>query len=242
MNRNIELNKEIISMFIINAVLLVFAFIIRTLLLKIGFFEYMTNVIFVLNIIMLIIGIVINVLFLNKKSKLYSGNTVIYIILFVFIIILFNISLVAIYNKSLSKYDDITNKILGYCDSYECYKYNTNVKGNLKNITLEKRYFDYNNKENNINISVLYNEKNVTNINIKMNIDNECFSSSMVVENLTAYLNNFNVQLQEDNINEAFNKRDDKEVVRDKITYKVKSIYDDNGTLLYFKIIIDINL
>ncbi len=241
MNKNIRLSISSIIFFILNIIILLSSIFLRKIYIDMGYNVRVINVFFIINIVILLLCVAFNFYLLKNEDFLLKKV----IILAVFVIIIYgiiNLGLVSFLNKkNNADYYQMTAKLINYCKDYSCNKFETVNLKNKRKFSLEKKYTDYNNETQLIKIDIIYDKVNIKEINSTVYSSNESYSPYLIKEQLILYLSKFNVELNEENINKAFDKRDIDKVMLKKQTYEVKSVYN-NKKLEGFKTMIKISL
>ncbi len=242
MNKNVDIRKNAIILFVINLIVLMGSLFLNTIYTKQGYSKTLILINLIINILFLIIGVIFNVLFIYKSKQFDNKKcTIIILACFVFYI-LFNSLFMTVMNSKLNKeYEKINNTLLGYCVSYDCNKYDMIKSKAFREFVFEKTYFDYDNKENKINITVSYNTKKVLNVKAVIYSRNNMFSESIIKDELQDYFSYFNAEIDEAMIKKAFEKRFVGSVNDGNIKYRVEEVYKDNA-LNKIKTIINLNL
>lgn len=239
MNKEIFLRKNTKLLFILNVIYLLFIVMLKNTFLKLGYNAAVINVWFILCIAFLIISIFFNALLLFKEFN-EKKSLVIIIILFIVISslsVIIPITINKAYEKEFSK---IGIKLSDYCKTYGCDTYETLYRKNNKEFIINKKYFDYDGRENDIKIVTTYDKEKVLSVNMTIYSDNEMFSSEIIKNALDGYINNFNYSISAEMVNKAFENRFSGKIKDDIATYEVKEIYKDN-TLTKLKTIINFN-
>ncbi len=229
MNKKIDIIKNANILFIVNIIVLISMVFFRTLYIKQGYNALFVNIVFVINILFLVAGIIFNVLFL-KDSKKYDNKKCTNVIIMSFIIyLLLNTVLMFLVNIPISKgYRKINEKLSSYCDTYGCDNYETvNDKQNRKFI-IKKMYFDYDNRENELTITTTYNTKEVIKVEAVIYSRNDMYSEMLIKDVLKDYFYNFDYEIDEVMIKQAFDNRFSSSVKKDNVSYKVTEVYNDD--------------
>lgn len=225
MNKEIKLTTKEIVLFCFLIFILLSAFLFKNYYIYNGYHYYMVISIFIISLILFTIGMVFFVFKLLKSKKEYEK----YIILIVIVYLILNTFVTILINNSFDKgYTRISNNLLSYCDEYKCDRYETIINKNGRTFKLNKIYQDYNGDFNEITINVYYTNKKITKITAAIFSSASLFSSSLIKTNLDAYLKNFNVEINDKNIKEAFEKRHNGKTKEKNKTYAVEEIYENN--------------
>ena len=226
MRKNIKLSTSSIIFFILNIIILISSVVLRNIYINIGYDLKIINIIFILNIIILLLCISFNIYLLiydNIKLK-----KVIFLVLSIVVAYSFiNIFLTSYVNKKCNEeYFKITEKLTNYCKEFYCSKYETISLKDKRKFRLEKKYTDYNNETQLIEISIIYGKELIKEIDAIIYSSNESYSTFLIKEQLSLYFSNFNIELDEESINSAFEKRDEGNIKFENQIYEVKSIYN----------------
>ena len=242
MNKRIELKKNCMVLFIINVCVLISLLLFKIYFSKVGYLPILVNSFLVINIILLIVGIIFNVI-LFKNPNLYDEKKSLIIMCVVFFTyVLFNTVGMVIINKPFSSsYKKIANELSSYCDKYVCDKFENINEGSTRDFVINKTYLDYNGIQNDIEIHTKYDVNGVFFVEATVYSQNEMFSWDDIKQQVQLYYDNFDVTIDESLIKEAFDKRFNGSVKKDKISYRVSEIYED-GELIKLKTVISLNL
>ena len=120
----------------------------------------------------------------------------------------------------------MNSKVMSYCDTYGCDKYETKTKASYEEFIIKKEYFDYDNNPNSLVIVTKYDEEKVLSVEADVYSDNNMFSTTLVKDSIKDYFYNFNYEINENLIKEAFDKRFESAVKENNATYKVTEIYE----------------
>lgn len=228
MNKNIKLSISTIIMFITIIVMFLVSILSRQYYIGIYNNSSSINIVFIINIFILLICTLFNV-YLLTNYEYPIKNTIIIIVVAISLYTLINFLFVPVINNSNnSKYYEMTEKLVSYCKNYHCDKYETKNLNEERDFVINKRYIDYNNEEQKIKIHTIYNNKEFTKIKAVIYSSKESYSSYLIKEQLTPYLFNFGIELDELKMNLAFEKRDNGVIKLNNQTYEVISIYEDN--------------
>lgn len=226
MNKKIELSKDTYVLFFINILILFLLILFNIYYINHNYNATLIIITLILNIVILVFSIILNIILaVQSKKESSKKNTI--IIFFIFIIFIF-INLLGTYfiNLSLSKkYNNISDNILKYCDLYDCSKYETVKQGLNKKLIIYREYLDYDNNLNDIIFSVEYNTRKILKITSVIYSDNELFSEELIFENLNNFYEYIGEKISKEEIKDAFDKRFEKSIIKDNITYNVKEIY-----------------
>lgn len=227
MNREIFLRKNTKLLFVLNIIYLFLIVMLKNTFSKLGYNSSVINIWFIICIVLLIIFILLNILLLFKEIN--EKKSIIIIITLFVIIFSLSIFIPIIINKSYEKdFSKIGVKLSSYCKIYDCDTYETLYKNNNKEFIINKKYFDYDGRENDIKIVTTYSKKEVLSVNMTIYSDNEMFSSEIVKKELDGYINNFNYSINEEMVNKAFSNRFSGKIKDNIATYEVKEIYEYN--------------
>ena len=86
--------------------------------------------------------------------------------------------------------------------------------------------FEYDNNPNSLVIVTKYDEEKVLSVKADVYSDNNMFSTTLVKDSIKDYFYNFNYEINENLIKEAFDKRFESAVKENNATYKVTEIYE----------------
>jgi len=227
-NKEIKLSKNVIFLFIVNLFIVISMFCLKYYYNYKMYEKRIINMFLIINIIFLIFGIVYNVFLLLSNKKDDKVNLLL-IVTYLVIYILLNTFVIYVVNKPLNDgYRKNSLLLYEYCDINNCENYyNVNHKG-YRDFIIKNKYFDYNNKENDIIITIKYNYKNIVSINAVIYSDNDMFSEKIIKEQLDKYFVYFKKNIQEDLIRKAFDERFNGKVTNDGISYKVSEIIQNN--------------
>lgn len=242
MNKKIDIIKNANILFIVNIIVLISMIFFRTLYLKQGYNSLFINMVFIINILLLIAGIIFNVLFL-RDSKKYDNKKCTNIIIGLFIIyLLLNTVFTFLVNIPLNKgYKQINAKLSSYCDTFGCDSFETVNDKKNKKFVIKKMYFDYDNRENELTITTTYNTKEVIKVEAEVYSRSDMYSEALIKDVLKNYFYNFDYDIDESLIKQAFDNRFNSSVKKDNASYKVTEIYNED-TLEKLKTNIVLNL
>lgn len=242
MNKNIELKKNCMVLFILNIGVLLSLILFKTYFSKVGYVPFLVNSMLVINVIILIIGIIFNVILLKKPNFCDDRKSLIVMIVLFFLYVFLNTIGVVIINKPLSSgYKKMADRLSSYCDTYVCDRYETVNEGRVKDFIIKKNYLDYNGVQNEIEIHTKYDMDDIISIEAIIYSENEMFSEVLIKEQVKSYYDNFGVTISDDLIKKAFDNRFDGSVKKDDMSYKVSEIYED-GELTKLKTVISLKL
>lgn len=230
MEGKIDIKKNGYVLFVINIITLITLVFFRIIYEQLEFYTLLLNIFLVIDIILLILGIIFNILFIKKPDK-YNVKKSIIIVIVIFVIYLF-LNTVGIYfiNSQISKgYSKINSTLSSYCESFGCDKYDTVSGVGYEEFVIEKTYDDYDGALNDLEITVRYNTNNVIFVRAVIYSRKEMFSPRIIRLELNNYFSNFNYDISEDKIKEAFDNRFSSEVTDDNASYRVTEIYDDGN-------------
>ncbi len=230
MNKKIDIIKNANILFIVNIIVLISMVFFRTLYIKQGYNALFVNIVFVTNISLLITGIIFNVLFL-KYSKKYDNKKCTNLIITSFIIyLLLNTVFMFLANIPLNKgYKKINEKLSSYCDTYGCDNYETINDNQNRKFIIKKMYFDYDNRENELTITTTYNTKEVIKVEAVIYSRNDMYSEMLIKDVLKDYFYNFDYEIDEVMIKQAFDNRFSSSVKKDNVSYKVTEVYNGDA-------------
>lgn len=227
MKKKVDIKKQDYVLFCVNLGILITLFIFRFYYLNTGYHVILVNVMLLINVLLLLLGISFNI-FIFKKGNYFNEKKIITIIIVCFIIyLLINTLGVYLINKHFDKgYTKISVRLSSYCNSYGCDRYETIKSGIYEEFIIKKQYFDYNNVKNSIEIYTKYNSKKIISITSIIYSEKDLFSETLINEQLKGYYKNFNCELSEEKIKEAFNNRFNNKVIDGNTIYKVTEIYN----------------
>lgn len=226
MNKKIELKKDSYVLFFINIFVFISTILFNVYFNKAGYFSLLIKLMLVLNVLLLLLGISLNIILIIKKSQLNVRRNIKITIIYFIVFLLVNTLGIYLINKPFdNKYVKITEKLSNYCISYKCDKYETVRNGKYRKFILNKKYYDYNNNENNIKITVKYSYKKILEITSVVYSENELFSENLIAEELNGFYSNFNYKIFSDRIKQAFDNRFIGKISYNNSIYKVNEIY-----------------
>ncbi len=226
MNKKIKLRKDTCILFCINILVLFLLILFNIYYTNHNYNAILIKIMLILNVLILVFGIILNIILVIKDKRENKKNSIIAMVCYLTLFILINIFGSYYINLSLNKkYSNISNKIIKYCNLYDCIKYETINKGLNKNFIIYKNYYDYDSNLNDIVYKVEYNTKKIIKITSEIYSENELFSEELIYQNLNEFYTYFNEIISKDKIKEAFNKRFIGIETENNITYKVEEIY-----------------
>lgn len=227
MNKKINLTKSAILLFIFNIICILSTIFFRNYYLKREYLSILILIELIINIIFIIVGVVFNILFIKDEKKYDNKKTIIITtILFIIFIIINTILIYGLNSIFNSRYNNMNSKVMSYCDTYGCDKYETKTKTSYEEFIIKKEYFDYDNNPNSLVIVTKYDEEKVLSVEADVYSDNNMFSTTLVKDSIKDYFYNFNYEINENLIKEAFDKRFESAVKENNATYKVTEIYE----------------
>ena len=230
MNKKIMLQKNTIFLFFLNILVLITLIAFKMIFSKIGYSILWVNLMFIINIITLIIGIIFNIVLVINPTR-YSVKKSVVVMLSCFIIyLLLNIMGTYVINKTIiKKYSLVSNKLIVYCKSYSCDRYETKKEGKYLDFIIKNTYYDYNNNKQYFEIHNFCDTNNVKSVDAIIYSDNNSFSQELIKDLIYDYFINFGAHIDAVKIKEAFDKRfDDFIVTDDELSYRVSEIYENN--------------
>ena len=243
MNKNLDIRKNTNVLFILNIVVLITMIFFRNYYGKLGYTNSIINVFLVINIILLVTGIVFNILFIKDAEKYDNKKTLIIILVIFTVYFLLNtVGVISINNVIRGGFKDISAKVSGYCTRYVCDKYETILEGKYEVFVINNKYFDYDDKENNLEIRTKYNKEKVTSVTATIYSRKEMYSEKLINDKIKGYFYNIDVKINESKITEAFNNRFKGSIKDNNITYEVKEVYNNKNELEKLKTIITLDL
>ena len=230
MNSKVSLNKNIIILFIFNVMVLLLSICFNKIFTYLEYPSYFIRMVQIINCIVLIIGIIFNVVFL-KKAKKYDDKkyTIIIIVSFVLYLIFNILGPIIANNIENKKYKPMNQKLISYCKENACEKYIIRNRNNYSTFYIKNAYYDYNKNKYSYTINLKYDDKDISNIVIEILSDNDSYSSELIKQTLSKYTRPFNVDIDTNKIDEAFENRFSSTKCNDKICYEVKEIYEDKA-------------
>ena len=243
MNKNLEIRRNTNVLFVLNIVLLITMVFFRNYYGKLGYTNVIINIFLIMNIILLITGIIYNVLFIKDPEK-YDTKKVfmILIISFCAYLLINTVGTITINNVFRGGYKKMNAKVSKYCKTYVCDRYETIAENGYEVFVINNKYYDFDKKENDLEIRTKYNKKEVVSVTAIIYSRKEQYSEAIIYAKLKDYYNNFDAKLNEEKIREAFNKRFDSNVTDGNINYKVSEVYNKNDELEKIKTVITLTL
>ncbi len=238
MNNKIIIRKDNRRLLVISILMLVLTFIFKFIYSYLGFSISICNIFFIINILLILITIIFNLLLIFKYEKL--KKILKYIKIFFIVYILLNTLITIVFNiPYLINVGKVEEKIVKNCDKYGCETFDTN-----KNIfELSKQYLDYSGNSNYINIKNYYNDVGVYKIEAEVYSEKSLYSEYLIYEQIKDWFSMYYGSEPEFYyIGEAFKRREKgEELTKNKYTYKVEEVYE-NDTLIKMKSIIILNI
>ncbi len=242
MNKNIEIKRNCLVLFILNIFVLLTLILFRIYFSNVGYPQVIVDTALIINIVILIIGVIFNIILVIKPNLFNERKSLItFCVLFIIYVLLNTVGVVIINDKLSDGYAEIADDLAGYCETYVCDSYETINEDGLKDFIINKTYLDYNGVENEIEIHTKYDLKDVVSVEATVSSQNEMFSEGLIKEQVQTYYNNFGVAIDESLIRQAFDNRFGEPVKKDNLTYKVSEIYED-GELIRLDTIITLDL
>lgn len=243
MNKNLEIRRNTNVLFVLNIVVLITMIFFRNYYGKLGYTNVIINSFLIIDILMLILGIIYNVKFIKNADK-YDNTKVFIIIMITFFcyLLLNTVGTIAINKVVRGSYAKMASNVSGYCKEYVCDKYETLAMDGHEVFVIYNTYYDYDNKENKLEIRTKYNKDEVVSVVATVYSRKQMFSETLIKENLKDYFYIFDTELVESKIREAFEKRFDGDVTDQNINYKVREIYNKKGELEKLKTVITLEL
>lgn len=242
MNKNIELRKNCMILFILNICALLLMILFKVYFSSVGYPAFLINIMLGINILFLALGIVFNFILFTKPNKFDERKSIILTGVLFFIYVLINTVGVVIINKPLSSgYKKIADQLTLYCDTYVCDRYETINQGGIRDFIIRKTYLDYNGVSNDIEIHTKYDSSDVISVQAIVYSQNEMFSEMLIKEQIKVYFDNFGVSVSETLIKDAFDNRFKGSIKKDNLDYKVSEVYEE-GELIKLKTIITLKL
>lgn len=242
MKNKVNLTKSTLTLFICNVVAILLTIFFANYFLKREYLPILIIVELILNVLLIILGIIYNVIFIKNDNKYDDKKSIVIVITLFLIFILYNTFGMYYINSLLnSKYSSMNKKIASYCDTFGCDKYETKVKNGYKQFIIKKEYFDYDNNPNSLVIITNYDDEKVLYVKASVYSSKNMFSESLISDNVKKYFYNFDYNVKEELIKDAFDKRFDGKVSDGNATYKVEEIYEKNELVrLKTNIILDL--
>ncbi len=243
MNKNLEIRRNTNVLFVLNIVVLITMIFFRNYYGKLGYTNVIINSFLAVDILILILGIIYNVKFIKKPNKYDNTKTFIIIMAIFFCYLLLNTVGTIVINKVVrGSYTKMASNVSGYCEEYICDKYETLAGNGYEVFVIYNTYYDYDNKENKLEIRTKYNKDEVVSVVATVYSRKQMFSETLIKEKLKDYFYIFNTELVESKIREAFEKRFDGNVTDQNINYKVREVYNKKGELEKLKTVITLEL
>lgn len=226
MNKKVEIKKNMIVLFVINILVLLTLILFKVLFTSISYYSLLVNGMLIVNIIVLIAGIIFNVLMLKEPDKYDEKKSIIVFVSCFIIYLLINTLGIYLINKPYeAKFSKISSELSSYCSSYGCDRYETYKEGKYEVFVIKKMYFDFDKAQNELEIHTKYDTKGVVSVKAVVYSRKQSYSESLIKNQLKDYYSNFNYDIKEQKITEAFEKRFTTNVKDGNVTYKVKEIY-----------------
>lgn len=242
MDKKIDLKKNCVLLFVLNILVFLSLILFKVYFTKMGYSSVLVNSALIINVILLVIGVIFNVLmFKNPSFCCDKKHSVIFVVIFI-IYLFINTFGVVLINKPLnSGYTKIAEELSGYCESFMCQKYETVNDGTLRDFVINNSYLDYNGVTNEVQIHTKYDSKEVLLVEATIFSQNEMFSEELIKKQVEAYYSNFGVEVDANVIKQAFDNRFNGSIKKEKLTYKVSEVYDED-TLVGLKTTITLDL
>lgn len=242
MNKSIELRKNCIILFLLNIGALLLMILFKSYFSSVGYSTLLINIMLGINIVFLATGIVFNFILFARPNKFDEKRSIILMGILFSAYVLINTVGMVIINKPLSSgYKKIADQLTLYCDTYVCDRYETINQGGVKDFIIRKTYLDYNGVSNDIEIHTKYDSSDVISVQAIVYSQNEMFSEMLIKEQIKVYFDNFEVNVSETLIKDAFDNRFKGSIKKDNLDYKVSEVYED-GELIGLKTIITLRL
>lgn len=243
MNKDVEIRRNTNVLFVLNIVVLITMIFFRNYYGKLGYTNVIINSFLIIDILILIIGIIYNVIFIKKPDKYDNKKTFIIIMAIFFCYLLLNTVGTILINKTVrGAYTNMNSKVSGYCEEYICDRYETLALDGYEVFVINNTYYDYDNKENKLEIRTKYNKNEVVSVVATVYSRKQMFSETLIKEKLKGYFYIFDTEINESKIREAFEKRFGNDVSDGNINYKVREVYNKKGELEKLKTIITLDL
>lgn len=243
MNKNLEIRRNTNVLFVLNIVVLITMVFFRNYYGKLGYTNVIINTFLVIDVLILILGIIYNVKFIKKANKYDNTKTFIIMMVIFFCYLLLNTVGTIVINKIVrGSYTKMASNVSSYCEEYICDKYETLAGNGYEVFVIYNTYYDYDNKENKLEIRTKYNKDEVVSVVATVYSRKQMFSETLIKEKLKDYFYIFDTELVESKIREAFEKRFDGDVTDQNINYKVREVYNKKGELEKLKTIITLEL
>ena len=243
MNKNLDIRRNTNVLFVLNIVILITMIFFRNYYGKIGYTNIIINTFLMVDILILILGIVYNVLFIKDVEK-YDNKATFIIIMVVFLIYLLlnTVGTITINKVIRGRYTKIGSNVLSYCNKYSCDKYETISLDGYEVFVIYNKYYDYDKKENELEIRTKYNKDEVVSVIATVYSRKKMFSEELIKESIKDYYYIFDTEIDAKKIRQAFDKRFEGVIVDDNLEYKVREIYNEDGKLEKLKTVITLEL
>lgn len=241
MNKEIKLEKNTKLMFCINIFLLISIFLFNYIFKYLNVYHKIINIFTIINISILVISVIFNIFVILKQDKYNNKIWFKRMIIGLIIYVLLNTFIVYLINKPYQlKLNRIENELVSYCDYYECETYEVKNEKEHYNFYITKKYLDYDNMYNNIEINNYYDIEGVKNIKLVIYSRKEMFSELLINEEVKYWLNNFDISTNYETIYKAFTNSPNK-ITENGITYEIVDNYENN-TFKVLKTIITLKI
>lgn len=243
MNKNLDIRRNTNVLFVLNIVIFITMIFFRNYYGKLGYTNIIINTFLTVDILILILGIIYNVLFIKNVEKYDNTKTFIIIIaVFLFYLLLNTVGTISINKIVRGSYAKVGANVLGYCNEYACDKYETIAIDGYEVFVIYNKYYDYDKKENELEIRTKYNKDEVVSVTATVYSRKKMFSEELIKENIKNYYYIFDAEIDSKKIRQAFDKRFDGTIVDDNLEYKVREIYNQDGKLEKLKTVITLEL
>ncbi len=228
MNNQVEIRKNGYVLFVVNIILLITLIFFRMIYQQLGFYTLILNIFLIIDVVLFIIGVIFNIDFIRKIDKYNVKKSIIIVIIIFIIYLLLNTVGIFLINSYMGKgYSSMNSMLSSYCESFGCDKYDTVSGSNYEEFVINKTYDDYDGELNELEITVRYNTSKIIFVRAVVYSRKQMFSPRIIRLELNDYFSNFDYEISEDKIKEAFDNRFSSEVTDGNATYKVTEIYND---------------
>lgn len=243
MNKNLDIRRNTNVLFVLNIVVLITMIFFRNYYGKLGYTTFIINTLLVVDIICLIIGIIYNILFIKNPNKYDNKKTTLIIaIVFTIYLILNTVGTITFNNIVRGSYLTMSSRVSGYCKKYVCDKYETISEDGYEVFIINNKFYDYDKKENELEIRTKYSKDEIVSVVATVYSRKQMFSETLIKEKIKDYYYNFNAEIDETKIRDAFNDRFDGSITDNNINYKVREIYNKDSELEKLKTTITLTL
>ena len=247
MNKEISLKNDVIALFFFCIITVIVIFVARYISKILGLSKMVRNIYTMVGLLFLILLIVFMIYVLKiNKTNLVKRNIILTIILVSIFAVLSFTSMYVINKIVVQKYSKVTNKILEYCDEYQCDRYATLKEEKYLDFKISNDYTDYNNNKKTYEIHNYCTTDEIKKIKVVIYSDNDSYSEDLIIRLISDYFSKYDINISKEKITQAFEERlDGNKIKDDNISYMVLEIYKTKGknkTLEGLKTIIDVSL